>query len=300
GVRGRLAGGAAAILELPQGRRRRHHRRHAVPLALRARQPVRWRQARDVRGRHAHPGARRRERQALRGNGRRRRVCHLRARRRRDRPDQQLVVHARAPRRPRNLPRRRDAGIGRRRPYRLLPATARGDAEARVESRRAADDRLPRHLAEDAGEPRVRQCVQGRVGAVPAPCRRGRPVSLEPAGGRQRRAARRAGDAQLDRATHARRTAARGVTATMRTLDLPDATGQLTRYALRGNVAPHAASMRPRWNRVAFAAAHVVSDPLANVDPWLATAIDWDATLAYRRYLWEQGFGVAEAMDTAQ
>ena len=86
----------------------------------------------------------------------------------------------------------------------------------------------------------------------------------------------------------------------MRTLDLPDATGQLTRYALRGNVAPHAASMRPRWNRVAFAAAHVVSDPLANVDPWLATAIDWDATLAYRRYLWEQGFGVAEAMDTAQ
>lgn len=86
----------------------------------------------------------------------------------------------------------------------------------------------------------------------------------------------------------------------MRMLDLPDASGQLVRYALRGNAAPHAASMRPHWNRVAFAAAHVVSDPLANVDPWLATAIDWDATLAYRRYLWEQGFGVAEAMDTAQ
>jgi hypothetical protein len=86
----------------------------------------------------------------------------------------------------------------------------------------------------------------------------------------------------------------------MRTLDLPDASGQLMRYALRGNAAPHAASMRPRWNRVAFAAAHVVSDPLVNVDPSLAAAIDWDATLAYRRYLWEQGFGVAEAMDTAQ
>ncbi len=57
---------------------------------------------------------------------------------------------------------------------------------------------------------------------------------------------------------------------------------------------------RPRWNRVAFAAAHVVADPRANVDPWLAAAIDWDATLAYRRYLWAQGFGVAEAMDTAQ
>ncbi|HLW12319.1 MAG TPA: dihydrodipicolinate synthase family protein [Casimicrobiaceae bacterium] len=86
----------------------------------------------------------------------------------------------------------------------------------------------------------------------------------------------------------------------MRTINLPDASGQLTRYVLHGNAAPHAASVRPRWNRVAFAAAHVVSDPLANVDPWLATAVDWDATLAYRRYLWAQGFGVAEAMDTAQ
>jgi hypothetical protein len=54
------------------------------------------------------------------------------------------------------------------------------------------------------------------------------------------------------------------------------------------------------WNRVAFAAAHVVADPRADVDPWLAAAIDWDATLAYRRYLWSLGFGVAEAMDTAQ
>ena len=90
------------------------------------------------------------------------------------------------------------------------------------------------------------------------------------------------------------------MTATMRALILPDATGRLTRYTLRGNASKHAASMRPRWNRVAFAAAHVVSDPLANVDPWLATAIDWDATLAYRRYLWDWGLGVAEAMDTAQ
>ena len=41
GVRGRLAGGAAAVVELPQQGRRRHHSRHAVPLAVRARQPVR-------------------------------------------------------------------------------------------------------------------------------------------------------------------------------------------------------------------------------------------------------------------
>jgi hypothetical protein len=53
-------------------------------------------------------------------------------------------------------------------------------------------------------------------------------------------------------------------------------------------------------NRVAYAAAHVVADPYAAADPWLQPAIDWDATLAYRSYLWSLGFGVAEAMDTAQ
>jgi Protein of unknown function (DUF993) len=52
--------------------------------------------------------------------------------------------------------------------------------------------------------------------------------------------------------------------------------------------------------RVAYAAAHVVRDPLADVDPWLDAAVDWDATLAYRHHLWDLGFSVAEAMDTAQ
>ena len=53
-------------------------------------------------------------------------------------------------------------------------------------------------------------------------------------------------------------------------------------------------------SRIAYAAAHVVADPLAAVDPWLTPAIDWDRTIAYRRYLWSLGLGVAEAMDTAQ
>ncbi|WP_431862071.1 dihydrodipicolinate synthase family protein [Azospirillum sp.] len=53
-------------------------------------------------------------------------------------------------------------------------------------------------------------------------------------------------------------------------------------------------------NRVAFAAAHVVADPLADADPWLTPAIDWDRTIAFREHLWDLGFGVAEAMDTAQ
>jgi hypothetical protein len=51
---------------------------------------------------------------------------------------------------------------------------------------------------------------------------------------------------------------------------------------------------------VAYSAAHVVADPLAVVDPWLQCAVDWDATIAYRRHLWSLGLGVAEAMDTAQ
>ena len=52
--------------------------------------------------------------------------------------------------------------------------------------------------------------------------------------------------------------------------------------------------------RIAFAAAHVVVDPLRTAEPLTAPVIDWDATLAYREHLWSLGFGVAEAMDTAQ
>lgn len=54
------------------------------------------------------------------------------------------------------------------------------------------------------------------------------------------------------------------------------------------------------WTRTAYSAAHVVNDPLADCDPWIDGAIDWDRTLAFRDHLWSLGFGVAEAMDTAQ
>ncbi len=57
---------------------------------------------------------------------------------------------------------------------------------------------------------------------------------------------------------------------------------------------------KPPFNRVAYAAAHVVADPRADNDPWLQPAIDWDRTIAFRKHLWSLGFGVAEAMDTAQ
>ncbi|MFZ9151612.1 MAG: dihydrodipicolinate synthase family protein [Burkholderiales bacterium] len=79
---------------------------------------------------------------------------------------------------------------------------------------------------------------------------------------------------------------------------LPGANGALTTYTLRGPCAFDAPTAP--FNRVAYAAAHVVADPRAAINPWQQTAIDWDATLAYRHYLWSLGFGVAEAMDTAQ
>jgi hypothetical protein len=86
-------------------------------------------------------------------------------------------------------------------------------------------------------------------------------------------------------------------------LQLPSAGGDLFQYALRGT-APASARSEPardvKFNRIAYSAAHVVADPRAAVDPWLQCAIDWDATIAYRRHLWSLGLGVAEAMDTAQ
>lgn len=83
-------------------------------------------------------------------------------------------------------------------------------------------------------------------------------------------------------------------------LRLPTPQGTLQDYALRGpgNFTP--AKPGTKLNRIAYSAAHVVADPLAAIDPWLQSRVDWDATMAYRRRLWSMGLGVAEAMDTAQ
>jgi len=81
-------------------------------------------------------------------------------------------------------------------------------------------------------------------------------------------------------------------------LELPVAGGGREAYRLLGPRKFERPS-RP-FTRRALAAAHVVADPLSAKDPWLETAIDWDATLAYRRHLWSWGLGLAEAMDTAQ
>ncbi|MBI0535731.1 dihydrodipicolinate synthase family protein [Roseomonas sp. KE2513] len=84
----------------------------------------------------------------------------------------------------------------------------------------------------------------------------------------------------------------------MATLNLPTAAGTVEAYTTGtpGNFA----TAKPPYPRVAYAAAHVVADPLAEQDPWLDAKVDWDRTIAFRRHLWSLGLGVAEAMDTAQ
>jgi hypothetical protein len=86
----------------------------------------------------------------------------------------------------------------------------------------------------------------------------------------------------------------------MRTIPLPRAGGAPTPFTFRPPVDWPRRADASRWNRVALAAAHVVADPMSPVNPTLDVALDWEATLAYRRHLWSLGFGVAEAMDTAQ
>jgi hypothetical protein len=85
-------------------------------------------------------------------------------------------------------------------------------------------------------------------------------------------------------------------------------TGSINLVRLDGSIYQYKAAHEPlaarpgaRFkSRIAFAAAHVVLDPLRTAEPLTHPVIDWDATLAYREYLWSLGFGVAEAMDTAQ
>ncbi|GHE58561.1 dihydrodipicolinate synthase family protein [Streptomyces capitiformicae] len=83
------------------------------------------------------------------------------------------------------------------------------------------------------------------------------------------------------------------------TIQLPGADGVLKAYSPRTE--PLALTTgAPFTSRTVFSAAHVVADPFADVSPDSPAAVDWDATLAFRRHLWSHGLGVAEAMDTAQ
>src|SRR5580692_1224978 len=81
---------------------------------------------------------------------------------------------------------------------------------------------------------------------------------------------------------------------------LPRTGGRLESYQLAQNEPLPDPTGSPFQKRAAYAAAHVVIDPVASADPFECAVIDYDATLAYRHYLWSMGFAVAEAMDTAQ
>jgi hypothetical protein len=84
-------------------------------------------------------------------------------------------------------------------------------------------------------------------------------------------------------------------------LTLPNEAGALQQYRLVHASSPFARVPPARWNRSAYAAAHVVVDPLQPCDPWDGPpVIDWEATLRFREHLWRLGFKIAEAMDTAQ
>jgi hypothetical protein len=86
----------------------------------------------------------------------------------------------------------------------------------------------------------------------------------------------------------------------MPSVNLPNPDRSITPYRLTGEPIPFVKHRASDFNRIAYAAAHVVADPLASNDPWLTPAIDWDTTLKFRHRLWDLGLGVAEAMDTAQ
>jgi hypothetical protein len=76
-------------------------------------------------------------------------------------------------------------------------------------------------------------------------------------------------------------------------ISLPNAQGKMTAYTFVGEPIAARKPKKP-FCRIAFAAAHVVADPLR------LNAIDWKSTIAYRRHLLSLGFGIAEAMDTSQ
>src|SRR5471032_1014913 len=82
-------------------------------------------------------------------------------------------------------------------------------------------------------------------------------------------------------------------------IKLPTASGTMATYRVEGVPLDVRAPARP-FNRIAYSAAHVVADPLRAGELNAAPAIDWERTLEYRRYLLQQGLGIAESMDTAQ
>ena len=75
-------------------------------------------------------------------------------------------------------------------------------------------------------------------------------------------------------------------------------TSELTNYVLKAEPLP-IVEPSVQFNRLAYAAPHIIIDPLADSSA-NSIVLDWEATMAFRHYLWSFGFGIAEAMDTSQ
>ncbi len=90
------------------------------------------------------------------------------------------------------------------------------------------------------------------------------------------------------------------MTSAARTVTVPLGGGTLRTITLGEQRVIRASTREPSASRRVFAAAHVVVDPRADVDPRSGVEVDWEATLRFREHLWSLGLGVAEAMDTAQ
>jgi hypothetical protein len=89
-------------------------------------------------------------------------------------------------------------------------------------------------------------------------------------------------------------------------IKLPETDGTLTTHEPVYAPKVHPAKSTPFQTRSVLATAHVLADPLAENEPLSPMgptppqqSLDWDTTLAFRRYLWSYGFTLCEGMDTA-
>jgi hypothetical protein len=80
---------------------------------------------------------------------------------------------------------------------------------------------------------------------------------------------------------------------------LPVGRGQLVRHTMNDPVS-HPVDAPPPRSRMAYAAVHVVADPLHASASSGPGCVDWETTIRQRERTWQLGLGVAEAMDTAQ
>ena len=299
GVRGRLAAGAAPELELQGGRGRRHHPRYALPLALRARQPVRRGRERLLPRRHPHPRARGRSRPHLPGRHRRRRLRHVPARGRGDR------AHQLAPGPPASGATtwstfhvdgtHGSAVAGLQKCWTQARINTpkpvwNPDIPQTIDFFRAWDevpDNQPYPNGFRAQWELFLRYVAGETDELP----------VGPGGRRARRAARRSRAAELARAP----------------LDRPSRRWSSERCRPSPSPAPTAACNPTRRSRrapfpppgrrsTASRSPRRTSWPTRSPTAIRGStpAIDWDRTIDYRAYLWSLGLGVAESMDTAQ